>query len=221
LGFRLLSADVQGLALRRERRFRRNPAASARKRLLDLAVASLALLLFLPLLIVIAAALRADSPGPVLFRQQRTGLNGKPFWILKFRTMRPEPETGVLRQAARDDDRVTPSGRVLRKLSLDELPQLLNVLKGEMSLVGPRPHALCHDDMWADRAPGYTGRFRVRPGLTGLAQVRGWRGEVPDDTVLGLRIAADNEYVDGWSFGGDLLLLVKTVPLVVSDPRAY
>ena len=195
--------------------------ASRRKRALDLAIAGLALILFLPLLLLVAAAIRAEGSGPVLFRQQRTGLHGKPFWIFKFRTMRPEPETPELRQASRHDARVTRVGRVLRKLSLDELPQLLNVLRGEMSLVGPRPHALRHDDQWGPLVPGYADRFRVRPGLTGLAQVRGWRGEVHDDDALLRRIASDNEYVEAWTFWGDVTLLVRTVPLVLSDPRAY
>jgi putative colanic acid biosynthesis UDP-glucose lipid carrier transferase len=199
----------------------RTAVASRRKRLLDLTVAGLALILFLPLLLLIAAAIRAQGPGPVLFRQQRTGLHGRPFWIFKFRTMRPEPEAPELRQASRHDARVTHVGRVLRKLSLDELPQLLNVLRGEMSLVGPRPHALCHDDRWGPLVPSYAERFRVRPGLTGLAQVRGWRGEVHDDDAIRRRVACDNEYVEAWTFWGDLKLLVRTLPLVLSDPRAY
>jgi putative colanic acid biosynthesis UDP-glucose lipid carrier transferase len=197
------------------------PAASRRKRAMDLVVAALALVLFLPILLMIAAAIRAESPGQVLFRQRRTGLYGQSFEIFKFRTMRPQAETPELRQASRGDDRVTRVGKVLRKLSLDELPQLLNVLRGEMSLVGPRPHALSHDEAWATRVPGYAERFRVRPGLTGLAQVRGWRGEIHDDDALLSRIASDNEYVEAWSFRADLVLIARTLPLVLRDPRAY
>jgi putative colanic acid biosynthesis UDP-glucose lipid carrier transferase len=188
---------------------------------MDLAVGGFALLLLLPLLCLIAAAVRADGHGPAFFRQQRTGLGGKPFWVFKFRTMRPEPESLELKQACRDDTRVTPIGKVLRKLSLDELPQLLNVLRGDMSLVGPRPHALRHDQLWAPCIAGYTDRFRVRPGLTGLAQVRGWRGEIRNDDALRMRIASDNEYVETWTFWGDMGLLIRTLPLVLSDPRAY
>jgi len=217
----LLFADVDRLAPRLERAAQGSPAASRRKRALDLAVAGFALVLFLPLLLVVAAAIRAEGPGPLFFLQRRTGLHGRPFRVVKFRTMRPEPEGRELRQASRDDARVTQVGRILRKLSLDELPQLLNVLKGEMSLVGPRPHALCHDHEWACRVPGYADRFRVRPGLTGLAQVRGWRGEIHDDDALRARIACDNEYVEAWSFSSDLALLARTVPLVLNDPRAY
>lgn len=204
---------------------RRHGANGRRKRALDVALAALALAVFAPLLLLIAAAIRAEEPGGVLFRQQRTGLNGVRFTILKFRTMRlsheARPEGSEVQQACRGDARVTRVGRVLRKLSLDELPQLLNVVRGEMSLVGPRPHALSHDAAWAGRAPGYAGRFRARPGLTGLAQVRGLRGEIHDDEDLRRRIAADNEYVETWTFAGDLKLLLITVPRVLFDPRAY
>jgi putative colanic acid biosynthesis UDP-glucose lipid carrier transferase len=197
-------------------------AGARRKRALDVVVAGLALLLFLPLLLLIAAAIRAEGPGEVLFRQARTGLQGRRFTILKFRTMRPaaasDPE---VQQARRGDPRVTRVGRVLRKLSLDELPQLINVLQGEMSLVGPRPHALSHDAAWAERVPGYANRFQAKPGLTGLAQVRGLRGEIHDEESLRRRIAADLEYIETWSFAGDLKLLALTAPRVLFDPCAY
>jgi len=200
----------------------RAPARARRKRALDVTVAALALLLFLPLLLLIALAIRAEGPGGVLFRQARTGLGGRRFTILKFRTMRPaassDPE---IRQACRGDPRVTRVGRVLRKLSLDELPQLLNVLQGEMSLVGPRPHALSHDAAWAGKVRGYTGRFQTKPGLTGLAQVRGLRGEIHDEESLRRRIAADLEYIETWSLAGDLKLLAITVPRLLFDPCAY
>jgi putative colanic acid biosynthesis UDP-glucose lipid carrier transferase len=198
------------------------PAGARRKRALDVTVAALALLLFLPLLLLIAAAIRAESPGQVLFRQTRTGLRGRRFTILKFRTMRPAAaDDAQVRQASRGDPRVTRVGRVLRKLSLDELPQLLNVLQGEMSLVGPRPHALSHDAAWAERVPNYANRFVAKPGLTGLAQVRGLRGEIHDEESLRRRIAADIEYIETWSFAGDLKLLALTAPKVLFDPCAY
>lgn len=198
--------------------------SARRKRALDIAVAALALLLFLPLLLLIAAAIRAESPGEVLFRQARTGLQGRRFTILKFRTMRPADPSGagvIVQQARRGDPRVTRVGRVLRKLSLDELPQLINVLHGEMSLVGPRPHALSHDAAWAERVPGYANRFQAKPGLTGLAQVRGLRGEIHDEESLRRRIAADLEYIETWSLAGDLKLLALTAPRVLFDPCAY
>lgn len=196
-------------------------AFSRRKRAFDIVAATVALLAFLPLLLLVGVAIWMESEGPILFRQQRTGLHGRPFRIYKFRTMRVTEDGAEIRQAVRGDARVTPLGGLLRKLSLDELPQLLNVLKGEMSIVGPRPHAIAHDLVWARRVPGYTGRFRTRPGLTGAAQVNGYRGEVANDEGLFARIDADNAYIDGWSFAGDLGLVVRTVPLLFGDVRAF
>jgi len=198
-----------------------SPVSSRRKRAFDIVVAGLILLAFLPLLLVIGTAIWMESEGPVLFRQQRTGLHGRPFRIYKFRTMCVTEDGQGVRQAVRGDARVTPLGGLLRRLSLDELPQLLNVLKGEMSIVGPRPHALAHDAAWASRAPGYAARFRARPGLTGAAQVLGYRGEVTSDAGLFGRIEADNAYIDGWSFTEDLLLVARTVPLLLGDARAF
>jgi lipopolysaccharide/colanic/teichoic acid biosynthesis glycosyltransferase len=157
----------------------------------------------------------------VLFRQQRTGLNGRAFRIYKFRTMRVAEDGPAVEQARRDDARVTRLGRMLRKLSLDELPQLINVLKGEMSLVGPRPHAVCHDEAWARTIPGYADRFRARPGLTGYAQVRGLRGEVTGPEAIRDRVHADLAYIEDWSLWRDLAVIVKTVPLVFNDAAAY
>ncbi|WP_296599372.1 sugar transferase [Phenylobacterium sp.] len=196
-------------------------ATSRRKRAFDIVVAGLALLAFLPLLLVIGMAIWMESDGPILFRQQRTGLHGRPFRIFKFRTMRVTEDGDEIRQAVRGDSRVTPLGGLLRKLSLDELPQLLNVLRGEMSIVGPRPHAIAHDIVWAQRAPGYLDRFRARPGLTGEAQVNGYRGEVANDEGLFARIDADNAYIDNWTFTGDVRLVARTVPLLFGDARAF
>lgn len=207
--------------LRRARRRPASPALSRRKRAFDIAVAGVALLVFLPLLVLVGTAIWMESQGPVLFRQQRTGLNGRPFRIYKFRTMRVTEDGEGVRQAVRGDTRVTPLGAILRHLSLDELPQLLNVLKGEMSIVGPRPHALAHDAEWAERVPGYGGRFRTRPGLTGAAQVAGHRGEVTGDEGILLRVAADNAYIDRWSFARDLRLVARTIPLLLGDARAF
>ena len=207
--------------LPRARRRTASPARSRRKRAFDVLVAGAALFLFLPLLVLIGTAIWMESQGPILFRQQRTGLNGRPFRIYKFRTMRVTEDGAEIRQATRGDSRVTPLGALLRKLSLDELPQLLNVLKGEMSIVGPRPHAIAHDLVWSRRVPTYAGRFRTRPGLTGAAQVNGYRGEVANDEGLFARIDADNAYVDGWRFRDDLRLVARTVPLLFGDARAF
>lgn len=196
-------------------------ALSRRKRAFDIVVAGLALVAFLPLLAIIGMAIWMESPGPILFRQQRTGLGGRPFRIFKFRTMSVVEDGADLRQAVRGDLRITPLGAILRHLSLDELPQLLNVLRGEMSIVGPRPHALAHDTLWAGTTPGYDGRFRARPGLTGAAQVQGLRGEVTGDAGLAARIAADNAYIDDWTFSGDLRLVARTIPVLLGDAHAF
>jgi putative colanic acid biosysnthesis UDP-glucose lipid carrier transferase len=197
------------------------PGLSRRKRAFDILVAGAALLVFLPLLILIGTAIWMESDGPILFRQQRTGLRGRPFRIYKFRTMSVTEDGDGVRQAVRGDARVTPLGAILRHLSVDELPQLLNVLKGEMSIVGPRPHALAHDAEWGARVPGYAARFRTRPGLTGEAQVLGHRGEVTCDEGIFARVEADNAYIDRWSFSRDLALVARTVPLLLGDSRAF
>ena len=196
-------------------------ASSKTKRAVDLVFAASALLLFLPLMLLIALTIRWDSAGPVLFRQQRTGLNGVPFRIYKFRTMRVLEDGPAVEQAQRGDARVTRVGSLLRKLSLDELPQLLNILKGDMSLVGPRPHALPHDEAWSLVAPHYNDRFRARPGLTGYAQVNGLRGEVTTPQAIIERVAFDNFYIEQWSLRGDLRIIAMTVPLIFRDPAAY
>lgn len=199
-----------------------SPVASSRgKRALDVTLAVTALIVFLPLLLLIAFAIWAESGGPVLFRQRRTGLGGKTFRIFKFRTMRVQEDGESVLQATRGDPRVTRVGAVLRRLSLDELPQLLNVLKGDMSVVGPRPHALSHDRLWAGSVQGYSHRFRARPGLTGRAQVLGLRGEVTCTEMLVARVAADNDYIDAWSFAEDMALILRTVPLLLGDEQAF
>jgi putative colanic acid biosynthesis UDP-glucose lipid carrier transferase len=196
-------------------------AASATKRLADVMFASLALLMFLPLLLVIAIAVRLESRGPALFRQRRTGLNGKVFTIFKFRTMTVAEDGGEIRHATKNDARITQLGLVLRKCSLDELPQLINILRGDMSVVGPRPHAISHDEYYGARIATYNQRFRARPGLTGNAQVKGFRGEVHELQCMMDRVGADNDYIDHWSLGRDLWIMLCTVPLVFRDPNAY
>jgi putative colanic acid biosynthesis UDP-glucose lipid carrier transferase len=191
------------------------------KRFLDVLIAGFALLLFLPLLLVVMAVIRLESPGSPIFRQRRTGYRGKVFTIYKFRTMTVTEDCEKVRQATKGDERVTEVGALLRKLSIDELPQLWNVLKGDMSIVGPRPHALAHDEYYGALIPTYAARFRAKPGLTGYAQVNGFRGEVRDTRCMSDRVAADNSYIEEWSPALDLAILIKTVPLIFSDPRAY
>ncbi len=178
----------------------------------DRVLAMLILLLVSPLLLVIALAVKLDSPGPVFFRQARNGWSGKTFHIWKFRSMYVhQPEAGHVRQATRNDPRITRVGAFLRKSSLDELPQIFNVLKGEMSLVGPRPHAVQHDEEYSKRIDAYFARHNIKPGITGLAQVRGLRGETNEIESMQQRIEADIEYINNWSLWLDLTILVRTL----------
>jgi polysaccharide biosynthesis protein PslA len=180
------------------------------KRAFDLVVASIALLSLSPLLAAIAVAIKLDSPGPVFFRQRRYGFNQQPFGVFKFRSMRADAGA-PFRQATRNDSRVTRVGTFLRRTNLDELPQLLNVLKGEMSLVGPRPHALAHDRSFERRIALYARRHNVRPGITGWAQVNGFRGETLTDLDMERRVACDLHYIDNWSIWLDVQIMIQTL----------
>jgi putative colanic acid biosynthesis UDP-glucose lipid carrier transferase len=191
------------------------------KRAMDIMVAGGALLFFAPLLALIAMLIKLESPGPVLFRQSRGGLNGRSFTIFKFRSMRCQENGAKVVQAKRDDDRITPVGRFIRKTSVDELPQLLNVLMGDMSIVGPRPHALAHDEQYGALIPNYHLRFRARPGLTGLAQIRGLRGGTNAVEAMAARIDTDNDYIETWTLGGDIKILLMTVPHLLLAENAY
>jgi putative colanic acid biosynthesis UDP-glucose lipid carrier transferase len=192
------------------------------KRIEDLVLGTALLLFALPLMVAIAVAIRIDTPGPVLFRQTRQGLNNSAFAILKFRTMIyvPGPERAVP-QARRHDLRVTRVGRVLRRTSLDELPQLFNVLRGEMSLVGPRPHAVSHGDRYGALIVGYADRHRVPPGITGWAQVHGHRGETDTLEKMQRRVDHDLAYLANRSLLFDLRILLMTVWTVWRDRNAY
>ncbi|ACL60711.1 undecaprenyl-phosphate glucose phosphotransferase [Methylobacterium nodulans] len=182
----------------------------AAKRLLDLAFASAALVALFPLLVGVALAVRLDSRGPIFFRQTRIGFSGRRFRIYKFRTMTSLDDGPVVRQATRDDARITRVGRFLRASSLDELPQLINVLRGEMSLVGPRPHALAHDDQYTRLIANYAYRHHVKPGITGLAQVSGCRGETPTVDSMERRVEFDIAYINRWTLWLDLKLIATT-----------
>lgn len=186
-------------------------ASDGWKRALDVAVALFALILFAPLLVCIAAAVRLESQGPALFRQSRGGVMGRPFTVLKFRTMTTADNGDQIVQATRGDQRITRVGAVLRRLSLDELPQLINVLRGDMSIVGPRPHALAHDRHYLGLIPDYRRRFAVKPGITGLAQVRGHRGETSTVRAMADRVASDLEYVSRWTLALDLQIMIRTL----------
>ncbi len=187
------------------------------KRVLDLVVTSLALLLLSPVMLVVAALIRWDSDGPILFRQRRRGFNHQKFKILKFRTMTTLDDGETIVQARSGDERVTRVGGFLRRWNLDELPQLINVLKGEMSLVGPRPHAVAHDKLYERRFDTYARRLNMRPGITGWAQVQGYRGATETDHAMQRRLDHDLYYIDNWSLWLDLYVLVLTV----LSPKAY
>jgi putative colanic acid biosynthesis UDP-glucose lipid carrier transferase len=181
------------------------------KRIEDIVFSSIILALIAAPLVVIALAIRLTSAGPVIFRQRRYGLNGKEFEIWKFRTMTVCEDGADFVQAQRGDSRVTPLGRFLRATSLDELPQFINVLQGRMSIVGPRPHPIALDDKHRRLIPNYVFRQKIRPGITGLAQVRGFRGETETVDKMARRIASDIEYIDCWSLTLDLKIIALTV----------
>lgn len=191
------------------------------KRAMDILVAGGALLFFAPLLALVAILIKLESPGPVLFRQSRGGLNGQAFTIFKFRSMRCQENGSKVVQAKRDDDRITTLGKIIRKTSIDELPQLINVLRGDMSIVGPRPHALAHDAQYGALIDNYHLRFRARPGLTGLAQIKGLRGGTNAIEAMAARVDADNEYIERWSVGEDVRILLMTVPHLLMAENAY
>jgi len=192
------------------------------KRAEDLVFTTAVVCLIAPLTMLIALAIKLDSPGPILFRQRRLGFNNNVITVLKFRTMMHQPEgDGRVVQAQRQDKRVTQVGRLLRRTSLDELPQFYNVFRGEMSLVGPRPHALAHNDEYAALIDGYLGRHRVQPGITGWAQVNGLRGETDTPEKMRRRVEHDLTYIEQWSLGLDLKILVVTVVTTLFDRNAY
>ncbi len=170
---------------------------------------------------LIAVAIKLESRGPVLFRQRRRGLNLAIIDVLKFRTMRVLEDGNAIEQAHAEDPRVTRVGRFLRRTSLDELPQLFNVLEGTMSLVGPRPHALAHDQQWSDLVKTYGVRHQIKPGITGLAQVAGFRGEVNSESDIAARVAQDVAYIRNWSLGLDLKIILRTIGAVLSGKNAH
>lgn len=192
----------------------------AAKRLMDLVIATTALLLAGPFLLAIAAAIRLTSKGPALFRQRRYGLDGREIVIYKFRTMTVTEDSGWLDQARPNDARITRFGRFLRRYSLDETPQLINVLQGRMSLVGPRPHAVGHNEEYRRLIKGYMVRHKVPPGITGLAQIKGFRGATPRLQDMQGRVRCDLEYLRNWSLLLDLKILILTVPKLFKTDKA-
>lgn len=197
---------------------------AAIKRGADIILSAMVLVLAAVPMLLVAAIIRLTSRGPALFNQERIGLNGDRFRMLKFRTMHYQPDPGVCRQATRDDPRVTRFGALLRRTSLDEFPQFINVLTGTMSLVGPRPHApgtCAAGRPFETITSRYAARHRVKPGMTGLAQVRGWRGETDTEEKLLRRVDSDLEYIATWSLGRDLLIICRTIVAVLRMRNAY
>ena len=190
------------------------------KRGSDIVLSLLILALISPLLVLIALAVKLSSPGPVIFRQRRYGVDGQEIIVYKFRTMRVMEDGEEIRQASRDDPRVTRLGALLRRTSMDELPQFFNVLQGRMSIVGPRPHAVVHNEMYRKLIKGYMLRHKVRPGITGWAQVNGYRGETETLEKMKGRIDLDLDYLRNWSLRLDLLIIARTVWVVIQGYNA-
>ncbi len=220
--------DLRSMSLRASPESARLPVrgiGAIAKRAEDIVVALIALFIMSPLLVLAAILIRATSPGPVLFRQERVGLDGRRFVMLKFRTMRfGEEEPAQWRQATRGDKRVTWIGGILRRTSFDEVPQFFNVLIGDMSVVGPRPHApgTCAGGRPFEHVTHrYAARHCVKPGMTGLAQVRGWRGETDTEEKFLRRLDSDLEYIAHWSLTSDLLILCRTILTVACMQNAY
>jgi putative colanic acid biosynthesis UDP-glucose lipid carrier transferase len=191
------------------------------KRVSDLVLGALILVLIAPLLLAIAIGVKLSSPGPVIFKQRRNGLDGEEIVVYKFRSMRAQDNGDVVRQATKDDPRTTPFGAFIRRTSLDELPQFINVLQGRMSIVGPRPHAVAHNEQYRQLIKAYMVRHKVKPGITGWAQVNGHRGETDTIEKMQARVEYDLEYLRNWSLGLDLQIIARTVKLVFFDRNAY
>jgi Undecaprenyl-phosphate glucose phosphotransferase len=196
--------------------------ALVQKEIFDRLFAALALLALTPLLLIIAAAVKCTSRGPVFFTQYRKGADGHVFKIYKFRTMRAHAEKqGVVTQATKGDPRITRVGAILRRTSLDELPQFINVLRGEMSVVGPRPHAIEHDEVYQNVVDGYIHRYRIKPGITGWAQINGFRGETDQIEKMQGRVEHDLYYLCNWSFGLDMRIVMATIAKGFVHSNAY
>ncbi|MGI4848776.1 MAG: undecaprenyl-phosphate glucose phosphotransferase [Janthinobacterium lividum] len=194
---------------------------SYQKRLFDILVSLMILPMLAPILLVIAICVKATSPGPVLFKQRRYGLGGEEIFVYKFRSMTVQENGDKVTQATRNDARITRLGGILRRTSLDELPQFINVLQGRMSIVGPRPHAVAHNEMYRKLISGYMIRHKVKPGITGWAQVNGLRGETEALEKMEQRVNFDLAYLRDWSISFDLRIILRTVTVLVRGDNAY
>jgi putative colanic acid biosynthesis UDP-glucose lipid carrier transferase len=191
------------------------------KRISDIVLSLLILILISPIMLAVAIGIKLSSPGPIIFRQRRYGLDGKEIIVYKFRSMTVTEDGPNIPQAQKNDRRITPLGTILRKTSLDELPQFINVLQGKMSVVGPRPHAVAHNEQYRKLIDGYMVRHKVKPGITGWAQVNGYRGETEVLDKMKKRIDFDLDYLRNWTLRLDLYIVLKTVQVLVKDRHAY
>jgi putative colanic acid biosynthesis UDP-glucose lipid carrier transferase len=191
------------------------------KRISDIVLSSIILVLISPVIAAVALGVKLSSPGPIIFKQRRNGLDGSEILVYKFRSMRVMENGAKVTQATRGDPRITPFGAFIRKTSLDELPQFINVLQGRMSIVGPRPHAVAHNEQYRAIIDAYQLRHKVKPGITGWAQVNGCRGETDVIEKMEARVAYDIEYLRNWSLLMDLRIIARTVKLTVFDKNAY
>jgi Undecaprenyl-phosphate glucose phosphotransferase len=197
------------------------PIEQFAKRVVDIVVSALAIILFSPLFLAVAAAIKLDSKGPVFFRQTRHGFNGRPFRMYKFRSMSVMEDGDIVRQAQKSDTRITRVGRWIRRFSIDELPQLLNVFTGDMSVVGPRPHAAAHDRYFTSAIEKYAFRHHVKSGITGWAQVCGARGETDTLDKMQKRVELDLWYINNWSIWLDFSIMIRTIFVVFSGENAH
>ncbi|WP_398471300.1 undecaprenyl-phosphate glucose phosphotransferase [Tardiphaga sp.] len=221
---RLLDGPLTEFGTTKTVQLQRPPLSKAQlmlKQLIDQVLAAAGLVVLLPVFVIIGIAIRWESPGKPLFLQNRMGFNGRPFKIYKFRTMRASDNGPIVVQATKNDARITQIGALLRKLSIDEVPQLINVLRGEMSLVGPRPHALAHDSEYAQRIATYALRHKIKPGITGWAQVNGFRGETPQIEMMQQRVESDLWYIESWSLWLDIRILALTVIRLMKTDNVY
>ena len=191
------------------------------KRLSDVVLGGLIVVLIAPVLLLVALGVKLSSPGPVIFKQRRNGLDGEEIVVYKFRSMRAQDNGAVVQQATKQDPRITPFGAFMRRTSLDELPQFFNVLQGRMSIVGPRPHAVAHNEQYRQLIKAYMVRHKVKPGITGWAQIHGHRGETETIEKMQARVEYDLEYLRNWSLGLDLQIIARTIKLVFFDRNAY
>lgn len=223
-GFQLLNHSIGEIAGFPIIHLMQSPLSGAKgwvKAVEDRILAALLLLLTSPLMLLIVVGVKLSSPGPVFFRQLRGGLQGERIWVWKFRTMRHEVQSEKVIQAHRGDPRITKFGALLRRLSLDELPQFFNVLQGDMSIVGPRPHAVDHDQFYRQQIDAYMLRHHVKPGITGWAQINGWRGETGEILKMEMRIKHDLYYINNWSLWFDLRIILMTVFMMFLGKNAH